>query len=85
MTGPFEEPSVQNDASDPVNEPVGQFGTVYGDIHMHCPGYTSEIEHEDAGDDGAEEEGTGLLRATGFRGPLALASTTTERETWEED
>ncbi|MFF2921791.1 hypothetical protein ACFVTP_05140 [Streptomyces celluloflavus] len=75
--GPFEQPSVHNDVSGTVNGPVGQFGTVHGDVHMHWAGQASEVEYEYAGHDGHVEAGGGLLRAAGVCGALALASTIT--------
>ncbi|MER7984790.1 hypothetical protein ABTY53_04180 [Streptomyces noursei] len=73
----FEEPSVRNDVSGTVNGPVGQFGSVHGDVHMHWAGHTSQVEYERSDDDEEVAASNGLLRAAGLCAALALASTLT--------
>ncbi|MEU5833966.1 hypothetical protein ABZ820_09800 [Streptomyces diacarni] len=72
-----DEPSVHNDVSGTVNGPVGQFGTVHGDVHMHWARQADEAEYEFSGGGEGANTGDGLLRSAGICGALALASTIT--------
>lgn len=67
--------SVRNDLSGTVYGPVGQFGTVHGDVHFH--GVASATDHDDMDDEDSYDtygDGGTRLRNAAICGALAVAT-----------